>query len=305
MPVLTVSNATKSFGKVKALDGATFDLGEGELLALLGPNGAGKTTLIRAITGRVRLDGGEVRLFGQTLSAGQTPPELGIVPQDVALYPLLTARENLATFGRLQGLSGALLVRQVDWVLERTGLADRAAEPVKQFSGGMRRRLNIACGIVHRPRVVLLDEPTVGVDPQSRDHIYDVLGELRSSGVSLLLTTHHLEEAEARCSRTVIIDHGKVIASGTLPELVDLTVGRHRLVTLRVDAPMDDGVREGLDVDAGDPRVVRARLADVGAELPPLLDRLRAAGRYVEDVDVRGPSLQAVFIHLTGRELRE
>ena len=305
MPVLTVSNATKSFGKVKALDGATFDLGEGELLALLGPNGAGKTTLIRAITGRVRLDGGEVRLFGQTLSAGQTPPELGIVPQDVALYPLLTARENLATFGRLQGLSGALLVRQVDWVLERTGLADRAAEPVKQFSGGMRRRLNIACGIVHRPRVVLLDEPTVGVDPQSRDHIYDVLGELRSSGVSLLLTTHHLEEAEARCSRTVIIDHGKVIASGTLPELVDLTVGRHRLVTLRVDAPMDDGVRKGLDVDAGDPRVVRARLADVGAELPPLLDRLRAAGRYVEDVDVRGPSLQAVFIHLTGRELRE
>ncbi len=305
MPVLTVSNATKSFGKVKALDGATFDLGEGELLALLGPNGAGKTTLIRAITGRVRLDGGEVRLFGQTLSAGQTPPELGIVPQDVALYPLLTARENLSTFGRLQGLSGALLVRQVDWVLERTGLADRAAEPVKQFSGGMRRRLNIACGIVHRPRVVLLDEPTVGVDPQSRDHIYDVLGELRSSGVSLLLTTHHLEEAEARCSRTVIIDHGKVIASGTLPELVDLTVGRHRLVTLRVDAPMDDGARKGLDVDAGDPRVVRARLADVGAELPPLLDRLRAAGRYVEDVDVRGPSLQAVFIHLTGRELRE
>jgi ABC-2 type transport system ATP-binding protein len=305
MPVLTVSNATKSFGKVKALDGATFDLGEGELLAVLGPNGAGKTTLIRAITGRVRLDGGEVRLFGQTLSAGQTPPELGIVPQDVALYPLLTARENLSTFGRLQGLSGALLVRQVDWVLERTGLADRAAEPVKQFSGGMRRRLNIACGIVHRPRVVLLDEPTVGVDPQSRDHIYDVLGELRSSGVSLLLNTHHLEEAEARCSRTVIIDHGKVIASGTLPELVDLTVGRHRLVTLRVDAPMDDGARKGLDVDAGDPRVVRARLADVGAELPPLLDRLRAAGRYVEDVDVRGPSLQAVFIHLTGRELRE
>jgi ABC-2 type transport system ATP-binding protein len=305
MPVLTVSNATKSFGKVKALDGATFDLGEGELLALLGPNGAGKTTLIRAITGRVRLDGGEVRLFGQTLSAGQTPPELGIVPQDVALYPLLTARENVSTFGRLQGLSGTLLVRQVDWVLERTGLADRAAEPVKQFSGGMRRRLNIACGIVHRPRVVLLDEPTVGVDPQSRDHIYDVLGELRSSGVSLLLTTHHLEEAEARCSRTVIIDHGKVIASGTLPELVDLTVGRHRLVTLRVDAPMEEGARKGLDVDAGDPRVVRARLADVGAELPPLLDRLRAAGRSVEDVDVRGPSLQAVFIHLTGRELRE
>ena len=308
MSVLTVSNATKSFGKVKALDGASFDLGEGELLALLGPNGAGKTTLIRAMTGRVRLDGGSVRLFDRLLSAGHTPQEVGVVPQEVALYPLLTARENLSAFGRLQGLTGRALAQQIDWVLERTGLADRAAEPIKQFSGGMRRRLNIACGIIHRPRIVLLDEPTVGVDPQSRDRIYDVLADLRSTGVSLLLTTHHLEEAEARCSRTVIIDHGRVIASGTLPELVDRTVGRHRLVTLRVDAPLGaEGLAgsDGIEIDAADPRVMRARLKDVGMELPPLLERLRAAGRSVEDLDVRGPSLQSVFIHLTGRELRE
>ncbi len=315
MSVLTVSNATKTFGKVKALDGATFELGEGELLALLGPNGAGKTTLIRGITGRVRLDGGEIRLFGRVLTGGQTPHELGVVPQEVALYPLLSARENLEAFGRLQGLSGRVLAEQIDWVLDRTGLADRSTEPIKQFSGGMRRRLNIACGIVHRPRVVLLDEPTVGVDPQSRDRIYDVLADLRSTGVSLLLTTHHLEEAEARCSRTVIIDHGKVIASGTLPELVDRTVGRHRLVTLRADAPLAAAVftsggasvrtESGIEIDGADPRVVRARLTDVGLELPPLLDCLRQAGRTVEDIDVRGPSLQAVFIHLTGRELRE
>jgi ABC-2 type transport system ATP-binding protein len=274
MPVLTIANARKTFGKVTALDGASFELNEGELLALLGPNGAGKTTLIRAISGRVRLDGGEIRVFDTAINGGRTPREIGIVPQEVALYPLMTARENLSAFGRLQGLTGRALSEQVDWVLTHTGLADRAAEPVKQFSGGMRRRLNIACGILHRPRIVLLDEPTVGVDPQSRDHIYDVLTKLRASGVSLLLTTHHLEEAEARCPRTVIIDHGKVIASGTLPELVDSTVGRHRL-------------------------------KDVALELPPLLDRIRAAGRSVEDVDVRGPSLQAVFIHLTGRELRE
>jgi ABC-2 type transport system ATP-binding protein len=310
MSVLTVTNATKSFGKVKALDGASFDLAEGELLALLGPNGAGKTTLIRAITGRVRLDGGEIRLFGRVLTGGHTPEEVGVVPQEVALYPLLTARENLQAFGRLQGLSGRALESQVDWVLERTGLTERASEPINQFSGGMRRRLNIACGIVNRPRILLLDEPTVGVDPQSRDHIYDVLAELRSSGVSLLLTTHHLEEAEARCSRTVIIDHGKVIASGTLSELVDLTVGRHRLVTLRMDQPLDiapaGATRDvAIEIDAVDPRVVRARLKDVGVELPPLLDRLRQAGRAVEDLDVRAPSLQAVFIHLTGRELRE
>jgi ABC-2 type transport system ATP-binding protein len=307
MNLLTVTDARKKYGSVEALAGASLELRKGELLALLGPNGAGKTTLIRAIAGRARLDGGEIRVFEKPVRAGRTPEELGIVPQELAVYPLMTARENLGSFGRLQGLSGAELSKQVDWALARTGLTDRANEPVKQFSGGMKRRLNIACGILHHPRIVLLDEPTVGVDPQSRDRIYDMLGELAADGVSLLLTTHHLEEAEARCSRTVIIDHGRVIASGTLPELVAQTVGRYRLVTLRLDAPLDGapGGTAGVEVDAAEPRIVRARMTDVAAELPPLLERIHAANRTVEDVDVRGPSLQAVFIHLTGRELRE
>jgi ABC-2 type transport system ATP-binding protein len=311
MAVLSVVDARKSFGAVKALDGASLDLREGELLALLGPNGAGKTTLIRALAGRVRLDAGEVRVFGRLVDGRRTPPELGIVPQEIALYPLMTARENLQVFGRLQGLSGAELGRQIDWALESTGLADRANEPVRQFSGGMRRRLNIACGVLHKPRIVLLDEPTVGVDPQSRDRIYDVLAELTRGGVSLLLTTHHLEEAEARCSRTVIIDHGRVIAAGTLGELVAQTVGRFRLVTLRLDANARTGAAEILpgvsriESDPSDPRVLRARMRDVAIELPPLLERVRQAGRSVEDVEVKGPSLQSVFIHLTGRELRE
>ena len=309
--VLSIADARKRFGPVVALDGASFELHAGELLALLGPNGAGKTTLIRAIAGRVRLDGGEVRVFGRALDGRHTPPELGIVPQDVAIYPLLTARENLHAFGSLHGLSGAALAKQIDWALDRTGLADRAGESVRQFSGGMRRRLNIACGILHRPRIVLLDEPTVGVDPQSRDRIYDVLAELSRSGVSLLLTTHHLEEAEARCSRTVIIDHGKVIATGTLPQLVDSTVGRYRLVTLKLDAPLDgkasllmSGTHD-ISVDEADTRIVRARMRDVASDLQPLLEQIRAAGRAIDDVEVRGPSLQSVFIHLTGRELRE
>ena len=312
MDVLTVTNARKTFGHVAALDGATFELRQGELLALLGPNGAGKTTLIRAIAGRVRLDGGEIRVFDRVRDGRQTPPELGIVPQEVAVYPLLTARENLEVFGRLHGVSRTDLPKQVAWALEETGLGDRASEPVKQFSGGMRRRLNIACGVLHHPRIVLLDEPTVGVDPQSRDRIYDMLAGLAQSGVSLLLTTHHLEEAEARCSRTVILDHGRVIASGTMSELVEQTVGRYRLVTLRLDAPLDGEIARALagdggapDGDDGDRRVVRARMKDVAAELPPLLERIRLAGRSVDDVDVRGPSLQSVFIHLTGRELRE
>jgi ABC-2 type transport system ATP-binding protein len=309
MNVLTVASVRKSFGPVKALDGASFELHQGELLALLGPNGAGKTTLIRAIAGRVRLDAGEIRLFDRALGNGRTPRELGIVPQEIALYPLLTARENLDAFGRLQGLAGKDLRQQIDWALDRTGLADRASEPIKQFSGGMRRRLNIACGILHRPRVVLLDEPTAGVDPQSRERIYDVLAELAASGVSLLVTTHHLEEAEARCERTVIIDHGRVIASGTLGQLVDQTVGRHRLVTLQMDGPLPGDVASAgsvpLEIDPADARVVRTRMHDVAAQLPALLESVRRAGRSVEDVDVRGPSLQSVFIHLTGRELRE
>jgi linearmycin/streptolysin S transport system ATP-binding protein len=311
MNVLTVSGAKKSFGSTTALDGASFELRQGELLALLGPNGAGKTTAIRAIAGRLRLDAGEIRLFDGTVVAGRTPPQLGIVPQEVALYPLLTARENLRAFGGLHGLAGDALRNQIDWVLDRTGLTDRASEPVSRFSGGMKRRLNIACGILHRPRVVLLDEPTVGVDPQSRDRIYDVLAELAADGVSLLLTTHHLEEAEARCSRTVIIDHGRVIASGTLAELVDQTVGRHRLVTLRIDGDLPaspagfGGNGSRIEVDPIEPRLLRARVRDVAEELPALLTRVRQTGRAVEDVDVRGPSLQSVFIHLTGRDLRE
>jgi ABC-2 type transport system ATP-binding protein len=302
--VLVVTGARKQFGDVAALDGATLSLRPGELLALLGPNGAGKTTLIRAISGRVQLDAGDIRLFDRPLRGRRTPPELGIVPQELAIYPSLTARENLDAFARLQGLAGADVDAQVKWALKVTALDDRATEPVKSFSGGMKRRLNIACGVIHRPRVVLLDEPTVGVDPQSRERIYDMLGELTRAGVSLLLTTHHLEEAEARCSRTVIIDHGKVIAAGTLSELVDRTVGRHRIVTLRVDAPLP-GALAGVDTAADDPRLLRARVTNVARELPALLTAVAAQGREVEDVDVRGPSLQSVFIHLTGRELRE
>jgi ABC-2 type transport system ATP-binding protein len=311
MNALAVCDARKSFGSVKALDGASFELRHGELLALLGPNGAGKTTLIRAVAGRVRLDAGEIRMFDRVLDGRHTPPELGIVPQEIAVYPMLTARENLEVFGGLHGLSGADLAKRVSWALDAIGLADRAKESVKQFSGGMRRRLNIACGVLHRPKIVLLDEPTVGVDPQSRDRIYDMLAALAASGVSLLLTTHHLEEAEARCSRTVIIDHGKVIAAGTTPELVDQTVGRSRLVTLRLDMPLmvPDATRlasnAAAGVDCADGIVVKARMRDVAVELPPLLETIRAAGRTVEDVEVRGPSLQAVFIHLTGKELRE
>lgn len=306
MSVLKVAGARKAFGATTALDGVSLELEPGELLGLLGPNGAGKTTLVRAIAGRVRLDGGTIELFGRPLAGPGAIADgragLGVVPQEIALYPLLTARENLSVWGRLHGVAPGDLPPRIARALEWTALGDRAGEPIRNFSGGMKRRLNIACGILHEPKVVLLDEPTVGVDPQSRERIYEMLGELRERGASLLLTTHQLEEAEARCQRIVVIDHGKVAAVGTLAELVERTVGAGRRVTLTLDQPPPP--LPGFDIDPGS-TAVRTHVRDVAADLPALLGVVRDAGCKVLDVEVRSPSLQAVFIHLTGRELRE
>ena len=303
MNVLTVKDARKSYGATQALRGASLELGQGELLGLLGPNGAGKTTLVRSLAGRVQLDGGSIELMGKPLGGSGGREPLGVVPQEIALYPLLTARENLEAFGRLHGIPGPALKARVEWALEWTALADRAKEPIKRFSGGMKRRLNIACGVLHEPRVILLDEPTVGVDPQSRERIYEMLDRLRASGASLLLTTHQLEEAEGRCDRIVIIDHGQVVAAGTLKELVARTVGDHRHVAIRLDRAPERPIA-GFNGGSDGP-VLRAQVDDVGAELPALIQRAEAAGYAIEDIEVRSPSLQSVFIHLTGRELRE
>ena len=301
-PALRVRDVAKRFGSVVALDRASLELRRGERLALLGPNGAGKTTLVRCICGRVAPDAGEIEMLGERLPPAGGRQRLGFVPQEVALYPDLTARENLEAFGRFHRLRGPELRQAVEWALAWTGLSDRARELTKTFSGGMKRRVNIACGVLHRPLVLLLDEPTVGVDPQSRERIFAMLDELRRHGTSILLTTHQLDEAEQRCDRIVIIDHGRVIVAGTLSELIEATVGPKRRVTLRLAAP---GPRpEGFRAGAG-PLELVAEVGDVAIELPVLLERAREAGGEVSDVDVRAPSLQAVFIHLTGRELRE
>jgi linearmycin/streptolysin S transport system ATP-binding protein len=301
---LRITNAHKRFGTTPALDGAELTLERGQLLLLLGPNGAGKTTLVRAVAGRVRLDQGEIELLGQKLNGTNSARRsLGLVPQEVALYDLLTARENLEVFGRFYGLAGPELADRVKWALDWTGLADRVREPIKGFSGGMKRRLNIACGVLHRPEVILLDEPTVGVDPQSRERIWEMLDRLKHAGASLVLTTHQLDEAQARGDRIVIIDHGKTIAAGTFAELVERTVGTSRQITLTLDRPPPKPL-DGL-VSGSESKTVRIQAADVAAELPPLLERVRAAGCRVEDVAVQSPTLQLVFLHLTGRELRE
>ncbi|HEY8234580.1 MAG TPA: ABC transporter ATP-binding protein [Vicinamibacteria bacterium] len=304
MSLLAVRDARKSFGALVALEGVSIELREGELIGLVGPNGAGKTTLVRAIAGRVRLDAGAVELLNRPVEPGSPRPELGVVPQEIALYASLTARENLEAFGRLHGLAARALAARVDWALEWTGLAARDREPVRRFSGGMRRRLNIACGVLHEPRVLLLDEPTVGVDPQSRERIYEMLAALRRAGTSLLLTTHQLDEAESLCDRIVVIDHGRVIASGRLAELIAGTIGEGRRVLLSVDRPVAEPI-DGLEPEDGSGTTLGAHVKDVASELPALLRHAAAAGLEVRDVAVRSPSLHAVFIHLTGRELRE
>ena len=227
-PPLRVDGAEKRYGDVRALAGASFEVRAGELLGLLGPNGAGKTTVIKAIAGRVPLDTGTIRLFGRSLARRDPRPELGVVPQELAVYPLLTARENLEVFGALYGVSKPELAERVAWALEWSDLKDRANEPVKRFSGGMKRRLNIACSLLHGPSVLLADEPTVGVDPQSRERIYEMLAALRAAGMSIVLTTHHLEEAEQRCERIGVIDAGRIVASGTIDELLRTTFGDAR-----------------------------------------------------------------------------
>ena len=292
----------KRFGGTIALQGASLDLRQGERLALLGPNGAGKTTLVRCICGLAAPDEGEIEFFNQRLPPSGNRQQLGFVPQEIALYPDLTARENLQAFGRFHGLRGSELREAIEWALAWTGLADRANDLTKIFSGGMRRRLNIACGVLHRPLVLLLDEPTVGVDPQSRERIFVMLEELWSHGTSILLTTHQLDEAEQRCDRIVIIDHGRAIAQGTLAELIVSTVGVNRRVTFKLAGP--GPALQGLEVNDNRHELV-AEVSDVALELPELLSRIHEAGGQVRDLEVHSPSLHSVFIHLTGRELRE
>jgi ABC-2 type transport system ATP-binding protein len=305
--VLKIAGAHKSFGETRALAGADVELRAGEWLALLGPNGAGKTTLVRAVAGRVRLDDGTIALLGREMNGGREDREvrrsLGIVPQEIALYPALTATENLRAFGALAGLRGRALSDRVDHALTWTGLADRAADRTETFSGGMKRRLNIACSVLHDPKVILLDEPTVGVDPQSRQRIWDMLEELRRGGASLLLTTHQLDEAQSVSDRIVIIDHGAVIASGTFAELLHETIGAKQRVTFHLaDDPPEALSAHGFRITD---RTLERSIDDAAREIPALLTAIREAGGEVRDMHLTAPSLQAVFIHLTGRELRE
>jgi ABC-2 type transport system ATP-binding protein len=300
---LEVVDVRKSYAGHEALRGVAFSVRSGERIALLGPNGAGKTTLIRCISGRIEVSTGEIRLFGKRLGQPHATAQLGVVPQELAIYPDLSAKENLECFARLHGLRGRKLHDRVDWALNWIGLQDRADDMTAKFSGGMKRRVNIACGVMHSPGLLLLDEPTVGVDPQSRQRIFDMLDELNHVGTTIVLTTHHLDEAEQRSDRIVIIDHGQVIADGKIDELLERTVGKHKRVSLEVEGAVGE-LPAGLTLQTPTGRIVGTceNLAD---ELPGWMEGLAQSGVRIKNLELQTPNLHHVFLHLTGRDLRE
>jgi ABC-2 type transport system ATP-binding protein len=309
--VLEARDLRKTFGDLVAVAGVSFHIAEGETYGLLGPNGAGKTTTISMVCGLLERDGGEVVVAGNPVTTASTTAKaaIGYVPQDIAIYPDLSARENLVFFGRLYGMGGTVLGRRVDEVLEVIGLTERAGDRSEEFSGGMKRRLNIGIGLLHEPRLLMLDEPTVGVDPQSRNAILESVEALSVEGMAVLYTTHYMEEAERLCDRVGIIDEGEIKAEGTRAELVSL-VGQRDRVRLQAGG---DLARAG-EALRGFPAVEKVSSYDGGLELivdgaagalPGILDAAAGAGASVSSVDVDEPNLESVFLHLTGKALRD
>ena len=306
-----MTRISKRFGDVHAVRELSLQISAGETYGLLGPNGAGKSTSISMIAGLLALDGGEVRVLGRAVTKKATAvrADIGLVPQDVAVYPDLTARENLRFFGRLYGLDGADLAARIDRVLDVIGLADRADDRSKEFSGGMNRRLNIGIGLLHQPRLLVLDEPTVGVDPQSRSAILDAVEQLAREGMAVLYTTHYMEEAERLCDRVGIIDGGELRAEGTPRELRRVVGERdtlHIATTGATDAAIASmrelaGVASAVAVPDG----VAIVADDAAALAAHALEALAAVGANVTAVEITQPDLEAVFLHLTGKALRD
>ena len=302
---LRIEGLVKRFGQLNAVDGITLELRSGECLGLLGPNGAGKSTLIRSIVGRVIPDAGTILIFGAKADSTAARSTLGWVPQELALYPRLTCIENLRAFGRYSGLKGIVLEQAVARCLDWATLTDRAHELVKNLSGGMKRRLNMAAGLIHQPKLVLMDEPTVGVDPQSRHHIFEMIEKLRDEGMSIIYTTHYMEEAERLCDLIAIVDHGKVIELGTNDELVRNAFGTRSQVLARFGGSPDRAVpwvaaHGGQTTDG-----IALFTISHPVEIASLLEDSAKAGLELVDVSLRKPNLESVFLQLTGRELRD
>jgi ABC-2 type transport system ATP-binding protein len=311
--ILEVKDLKKNYGDFAAVKGITFDIKEGEIFSLLGPNGAGKTTTISMLSTLYTPTSGDAAIGGHSISKDPMAVKqvIGVVPQELALYEDLTARENLIFWGQMYGLSGKALNGRVDEVLVQIGLVDKAKNQVKTYSGGMKRRVNIGVGLLHRPRLLFMDEPTVGIDPQSRRAILDTVKDLNKQGMTVLYTTHYMEEAEELSDRVGIIDHGELIALGTQDELTK-QVGQSDTLILHIGENEDaealaeslkglDGILEAIAVDH-QVSIVTPQAEDV---LATVVGAANERGIKIRSIDIREPNLEAVFLHLTGRALRD
>jgi ABC-2 type transport system ATP-binding protein len=312
-PILEVHDLVKKYGEFTAVNGVSFDIRENEVFSLLGPNGAGKTTTISVLSTLYQPTGGDAVIAGHSVTRDPMAVRkvIGVVPQELALYDDLTARENLAFWGRMYNLGGAILHDRIAEVLEQIGLADRASHRVKTYSGGMKRRVNIGIGLLHRPRLLFMDEPTVGIDPQSRRAILDSVKALNQQGMTVLYTTHYMEEAQELSDRVGIIDHGELIALGTQAEL-RRQVGENDAVVLHMGEG-DDGETLAAAIRGID-GVSQAQVSDhtitvIAPEaeeiLAPVIAAASQAGIKIRSVEIKEPDLEAVFLHLTGRALRD
>ena len=310
-PILQARGLRKRYASREVVQGIALDLIPGEILALLGPNGAGKSTTVGMICGLIQPDAGEILLRGQavTRDSMQLRRTIGLVPQDLALFEVLNARQNLEAFGRLQGLSGAALRQRVGAALDVAGLADRAGDPIRTFSGGMKRRLNIAAALLHEPSVLILDEPTVGVDPQSRNAIFQTLEQLRDAGHALLYSTHYMEEAERLCRRVVILDQGQVLTQGVLDQLLagmdmqaELTlITNGELTPDAMEALRKHPCAQGLQSEGNTLKIGLHSLQDV----PALLGHAQQLGLQWRELRSQRASLESLFLQLTGHALRD
>jgi ABC-2 type transport system ATP-binding protein len=307
--LIEVKDLQKLYGDLVAVNRVSFSAKAGTVFGLLGPNGAGKSTTISCLSGLLKPTAGSIKVGGFDMSsdAVKAKASLGIVPQELAIYEDLSARENLSFWGAAYGLKGDKLKQRVDHVLNRIGLTDRAGDLPKEYSGGMKRRLNFGCGLVHEPAILLLDEPTVGVDPQSRERLFDLVREEKAKGTCVLYTTHYMEEAEKLCDELAIIDHGKIIASGTLNEL-RAEFGGNDIIQLsgsfdppRVEQVVAELNGEVLSLETG---VLMMTIKEGARNLPAILQGISSTGADIHDTRLSEPNLESLFLKLTGKDLR-
>jgi ABC-2 type transport system ATP-binding protein len=308
--MLKIAHLSKSFDSIKAVDDISLEVKKGEIFGLLGPNGAGKTTTISMIASLLRPDTGKIYIdsLDTETDLKKIKKMMGVVPQEMAFYEELSAKENLIFWGKLQGVGRKTLEERIRFYLEKTGLLGRENDPLKKYSGGMKRRINLIIGLIHQPKLLLLDEPTIGIDVQTRLNIYEIIKEASSQGTTILYTTHNLQEAEELCHRIGIMDQGKILAEGTLTELIKI-VGEKDIALISGDFSAETGrkilssLKETTVISLEDGKIILS--LDASKKIPVLLEDFFKEGLSIDDVSIKQPNLESVFLKLTGKELRE